>query len=65
MFFAGSVLGLIASIVVVAANYLLALSALRFSWFSPRACVLFSGLGLVFCAVEMALSSKGIATQDG
>ncbi len=47
VFFVGCVLGLIASIVVVAANYLLALSALRFLGFTEGLCFV-SGLGLVF-----------------
>lgn len=51
VFFVGSVLGLIASIVVVAANYLIALSALRFFGFTEGMCFV-SGLVLIFVLIR-------------
>lgn len=51
VFFVGSVLGLIASIVVVAANYLVALSALRFLGLTEGMCLV-SGLMLIFVLIR-------------
>lgn len=51
VFFVGSVLGLIASIVVVAANYLVALSALRFLGLTEGMCFV-SGLMLIFVLIR-------------
>ncbi|HEY8543052.1 MAG TPA: hypothetical protein VIL29_11750 [Pseudothermotoga sp.] len=51
IFFVGSILGLIASIVVVAANYFMALSALRFLGLTEGMCLV-SGLILIFVLIR-------------